>query len=67
MDRLAFNGVEHWAAENSPESLAFAISKFSTLAMRAMGISAAGIAHRQYSWATAFEGLFDIYERVLSG
>jgi alpha-1,6-mannosyltransferase len=67
MDRLAFNGVEHWAADSSPESLAFAISKFSRLPMRAMGITAAGLAHRQYSWATAFEGLFDIYERVLSG
>lgn len=30
MDRLAFNGLDHWAAENSAESLAIAILKFST-------------------------------------
>jgi alpha-1,6-mannosyltransferase len=66
MDRLAFNGVEHWASENSPEYLAFAISKFSTLPMRAMGMRAAESAHEQYSWASAFKNLFEIYERVLS-
>jgi alpha-1,6-mannosyltransferase len=66
MDRLAFNGLEHWASENSPESLAFAVSKFSTLPMREMGMRAAEVAHQQFSWATAFKDLFDIYERVLS-
>ena len=66
MDRLAFNGVEHWASENSPESLAFAISKFSSLPIRAMGVSAAEMAHQQFSWATAFKDLFDIYKKILS-
>ena len=65
MDRLAFNGLDHWAAENSAESLAIAILKFSTLPMREMGTAAANIAHCQYSWPTVFGRLFEIYETVL--
>jgi alpha-1,6-mannosyltransferase len=66
MDNLAFNGLEYWASENSPESLAFAISQFSNLRMREMGKTASQTAHRQYSWTKAFTRLFAIYDTVLS-
>jgi alpha-1,6-mannosyltransferase len=66
MDSLAFNGIDHWASENSPESLAFAISKFSTLGMRDMGATASRAAHCEYSWTEAFKRLFDLYDAVLS-
>ena len=66
MDTLAFNGVEYWAAENSPESLAFSVSAFSSLCMREMGMAASETALGQYSWTEVFGRLFKLYDLVLS-
>jgi alpha-1,6-mannosyltransferase len=65
MDSLAFSGLDYWASENSPESLAFAISKFSNLPMVEVGRKASQIAHHHYSWAEVFKRLFALYDAVL--
>ena len=66
MDRLALNGNHYWADENTPESLALAISRFSALPRREIGMRAALRAHADYSWPQVFHHLFNLYEGVLS-
>ncbi len=65
MDRLAFAGLEDWAAENSPGALADAIERMSARELRAMGLAAAGIAAERYDWRVTFERIFAIYDEVI--
>lgn len=65
MDRIIHSGQTHWAAENSPASLAAAIletTRHPPLLSRAeLGRQIA----EQYSWERVFKRLFDLYRDVV--
>jgi alpha-1,6-mannosyltransferase len=67
MDRIIFNGQQHWARENSPVALADAIGAVFSTDLRASGLEASRHARSRYSWRTVFERLFSAYERVIAG
>jgi alpha-1,6-mannosyltransferase len=64
MDRIIFADQSHWAAENSPESLAAAIRAMSDTNLEAAGIEASGRVTERYSWRKVFDRMFDIYRQV---
>jgi alpha-1,6-mannosyltransferase len=65
MDRIIHSGQSHWAAENSPASLAAAILETAghppALSRAELGGQIAG----RYSWARVFTRLFDLYRDVM--
>lgn len=65
MDRIIHSGQTHWAAENTPESLAAAILETTRhpplLARTELGRQIA----EQYSWERVFKRLFDLYREVI--
>jgi len=65
MDRIIFSHQHHWAAENTPQSLAEAIESKFTDNIRQMGLQASIAARQKYSWKTVFDRLFSIYEDVV--
>lgn len=65
MDRIVFAGLDDWALENSPASLADAIERMSARDLRTMGRAAAAEVAARYDWTAAFERIFTIYEKVI--
>lgn len=66
MDRIIFSNQQHWASENTPESLASAIEVKCQQDLQAIGLQASLTARESYSWKTVFGRLFGIYEDVIS-
>ena len=66
MDRIIFSNQRHWAAENTPYSLADAIEAKFSEDLRESGLQASIAAREHYSWKIVFQRLFSIYEDVIS-
>ena len=66
MDRIIFSNQRHWAAENTPYSLADAIEAKFSEDLRESGLQASIAAREHYSWKVVFQRLFSIYEDVIS-
>jgi alpha-1,6-mannosyltransferase len=66
MDRIIFSNQRHWAAENTPYSLADAIEAKFSEDLRESGLQASVAAREHYSWKIVFQRLFSIYEDVIS-
>ena len=66
MDRIIFSNQRHWAAENTPCSLADAIEAKFSEDLRESGLQASIAAREHYSWKIVFQRLFSIYEDVIS-
>jgi len=66
MDALALTGIQHWAEDDSPSSLAQSIQHLSRMDMREEGRAAARAAHENYCWSQVFPSIFQIYESVLA-
>ncbi|HEY5705291.1 MAG TPA: glycosyltransferase [Terrimicrobiaceae bacterium] len=66
MDRIIFSNQRHWAAENTPDSLADAIEAKFSEDLRESGLQASIAAREHYSWKIVFRRLFSIYEDVIS-
>jgi alpha-1,6-mannosyltransferase len=67
MDRIIFSNQHHWAAENTPFSLAEAIEAKFSEDLRGAGLQASIAAREHYSWKTVFKRLFSLYEEVIAG
>jgi alpha-1,6-mannosyltransferase len=67
MDRIIFSNQGHWAAENTPASLAAAIEAKFSEDLREAGLQASIAAREHYSWKIVFERIFSLYEEVISG
>ena len=65
MDRIVFSDLGHWAAENSPESLATAIEGMSHQDLRAIGRQSSGLVAERYEWRRVFDTLFGVYRDVV--
>jgi alpha-1,6-mannosyltransferase len=66
MDRIIFSNQRHWAAENTPYSLADAIEAKFSEDLRESGLQASIAAREHYSWKIVFQRLFSVYEDVIS-
>ena len=66
MDRIIFSNQRHWAAENTPCSLADAIEAKFSEDLRESGLQASIAAREHYSWKIVFQRLFSVYEDVIS-
>ena len=66
MDRIIFSNQRHWAAENTPYSLADAIEAKFSEDLRESGLQASIAAREHYSWKIVFQRLFSVYEVVIS-
>ncbi len=66
MDRIIFSNQRHWAAENTPYSLADAIEAKFSEDLCESGLQASIAAREHYSWKIVFQRLFSIYEDVIS-
>jgi alpha-1,6-mannosyltransferase len=64
LDGIILHDQEGWARENTPDSLATAIERFSARDLTALGISASEKAIENYGWPTVFDRLFCIYREV---
>ncbi len=67
MDRIVFSDLGHWAAENSPASLADAILRMSREDLRGIGARSSASVIARYSWDRVFERLFGVYREVIAG
>ena len=65
MDRIIFSNQRHWAAENTPHSLAEAIEAKFSEDLQAMGLRASIAAREHYSWKVVFERIFSFYQEVV--
>lgn len=65
MDRIVFSDLGHWAAENSPASLADAIVRMSQEDLRAIGARSSASVIARYSWDGVFDRLFGVYREVI--
>jgi alpha-1,6-mannosyltransferase len=65
MDRIIHSGQTHWAAENSPASLAAAILETTRHAPLLPRAELARQIAGQYSWERVFKRLFDLYRDVV--
>jgi alpha-1,6-mannosyltransferase len=66
MDRIILSNQRHWAAENTPYSLADAIEAKFGEDLRESGLQASIAAREHYSWKIVFQRLFSVYEEVIS-
>ena len=66
MDRIIFANQLHWAAQNTPASLATAIDAMFNQDLRKVGLLASQTARRHYSWKTVFERIFGVYDGVIA-
>jgi alpha-1,6-mannosyltransferase len=66
MDRIIFSNQRHWAAKNTPRSLADAIEAKFSEDLRESGLQASLAAREHYSWKMVFQRLFSVYEDVIS-
>ena len=65
MDRIIHSGQTHWAAENSPGSLAAAILETTRHAPAPPPDELARQIAEKYSWERVFTRLFDLYREVV--
>lgn len=65
MDAHIAKGLENWAEENSPYSLAQAILRFSDSALREIGYEASEKIRAEYDWRAVFGELWNVYQDVL--
>jgi alpha-1,6-mannosyltransferase len=65
MDRIIFSNQRHWAAENTPRSLADAIEAKFSEDLQEMGLRASIAAREHYSWKVVFERIFSFYQEVV--
>ena len=66
MDRIIYSDQRHWAAENSPASLAEAIRTTCRGDLGAAGADASRAVRDRYSWEAVFDRLFGIYRHAIS-
>jgi alpha-1,6-mannosyltransferase len=66
MVRINFSNQRHWAAENTPYSLADAIEAKFSEDLRESGLQASIAAREHYSWKIVFQRLFSVYEDEIS-
>jgi alpha-1,6-mannosyltransferase len=66
MDEVIAHDQTWWAAEETAESLAAAISAVSRRDLRQIGRDASAVIATEFSWAHVFQRLFYIYEEVCS-
>jgi alpha-1,6-mannosyltransferase len=66
MDRIIFSNQRHWAAENSPESLAEAIRRTCAEDLVAIGAAASVQVRARYDWNAVFEKLLSVYESSIA-
>lgn len=66
MDRIVFSDLGHWAAENSPASLADAIVRMSQEDLCAIGAASSASVIARYSWERAFDRIFAVYREVIA-
>jgi alpha-1,6-mannosyltransferase len=64
MDANIAEGLEFWASENDPDTLAQAILTFLKSDYRALGQKASGITRVQYAWTKVFENLWNCYRKA---
>jgi len=64
MDDLIFHEQTDWACENSAETLAEAIERFSQRELSILGAAATERAAKLHAWPKVFERLFCIYREV---
>ena len=67
MDRIIFSNQRHWAAENTPDSLAAAIEAKFGEDLYETGLQASIAAREHYSWKMVFQRIFSLYEEVVAG
>lgn len=67
MDRIIFGDQEHWASENSAETLADAVAAATRGELRAIGRAAANDVRERYAWPVVFKKLFRLYDEVRVG
>lgn len=65
MDRIVFSDLGHWAAENSPASLADAIVRMSREDLPTIGARSSASVIARYSWERVFDRLFGVYREVV--
>ncbi|GAT33375.1 alpha-1,6-mannosyltransferase [Terrimicrobium sacchariphilum] len=66
MDRIIFSNQVHWAAENTPQSLAAAIENKFGEDLHLTGLQASHEARTRYSWKSVFGRMFGIYDDVIA-
>ncbi len=66
MDRIIFSNQRHWAEENSPESLAAAITQTCREDLREIGALASQQVRARYDWNSVFQKLLSIYHSSIA-
>ncbi len=66
MDRIIFSDQQHWAAENSPESLAEAIRQTCSEDLRQIGAEASEKVRARYDWNSVFDRLLRVYQSCIA-
>jgi alpha-1,6-mannosyltransferase len=66
MDANIFAGLEYWAQENTPSSLAAAVRRCAALDRRALGERASACVLRDFSWERSFGRIFSVYEQEIA-
>jgi alpha-1,6-mannosyltransferase len=64
LEDVVFHDRSGWAQENSPESLAEAIERFSAKDLSMLGSKAAAVAAKKHAWPRVFDRLLCIYCEV---
>jgi alpha-1,6-mannosyltransferase len=64
LEDVVFHDRSGWAHENSPESLAEAIERFSAKDLSMLGSKAAAVAAKKHAWPRVFDRLLCIYCEV---
>ncbi|MEM9399318.1 MAG: glycosyltransferase [Verrucomicrobiota bacterium] len=66
MDANIFAGLEHWAGENTPQSLAEAIAAYALLDLKKMGRVASDAVRMRFSWNDVFDRVWNIYRSAIA-
>ncbi len=66
MDRIIYSNQRHWAAENSPESLAEAITNTCREDLAAIGAEASRMVRQRYDWNAVFDKLLGVYQSSIA-
>ncbi len=66
MDRIIFTDQQHWAAENTPEALATAVTRMADACPADAGRAASARVHADFSWHSVFSRQLAIYHAILA-
>ncbi len=66
LDENAMAGLDLWAAENTPTSLAAAIERMRHSDRRALGLAASARASREYAWPVVLDELWAVYRELVT-